>query len=120
MGLKIKKSYIAVIGIVIAVLIIFFTVKNLTGSSVSEVEINSENLRIAEISLPGMFCGGCAWSSENAFKGMNGVVDANVSIDTKSGIVIYDSSIISKEELVQDGLIQSYDGEIVSDNVHNG
>lgn len=77
--------------------------------------ISSEDLRIAEIALPGMFCQSCAQSSETAFESMPGVVDANIDIVTKKGNVIYDSSAISKEQLVEEGLIQAYDGSVIND-----
>ena len=77
--------------------------------------IDNENLRVAEIDLPGMFCQSCAQNSETTLRNMPGVVDANVDIRTKKGRVIYDPSAISKEQLVQEGLIQAYDGKITRD-----
>ena len=72
-------------------------------------------VRVAEIDLPGMFCAGCAQSSESVFEGMVGVVDARVDIQAKRGVVVYDPSVISKDQLVQDGLIAAYGGKILSD-----
>ena len=74
-----------------------------------------QSLRVAEIELPGLYCAGCSESSEYTFKGMNGVVDAKVDLSTKKGTVIYDSNVISKEQLVDHGLIQMYDGQIGND-----
>lgn len=72
-------------------------------------------LRLAEISLEGMFCPACAPGAEWAFKNMEGVKKAEVSFATKKGKVIYDSKIITKEELIQNSLIQAYQGKILSD-----
>ena len=82
-------------------------------------EANAENLRVAVIELPGMFCPACAKSSVSAFKRMGGVVDAKVDIKSKSGTVIYNASIISKEQLVNNGVIQAYDGRILSDREYS-
>ncbi len=79
----------------------------------------SESVRIAEISLPGMFCRACAGNAEIAFRGMDGVIDATVDIETKKGMVIYESVVISKEQLIQNPVIQAYDGKILSDREYN-
>jgi copper chaperone CopZ len=80
---------------------------------------SGESLRIAELDLPGMACPYCALNAENAFKGMEGVVDARVDIRTKKGTVVYDSGIVSKEELIQNAWIRAYDGKILSDRPYD-
>lgn len=110
------KTTMGITGILVFVLVVAGCTTNTATSNQVSTPADNENLRIAEIALPGMFCASCAQSSENAFKNMPGVVDASVDIKTKKGEVIYDSSVISKEQLVQEGLIQAYDGKILSDN----
>ena len=77
------------------------------------------NLRQATVELPGMFCAACAWSSENTIKGIPGVVDANIDIGVKKGTVIYDPSIVTKEQLVEPGLIKAYEGKVIDDQPYN-
>ena len=79
--------------------------------------IDNENLRVCEIGLPKLSCNACASNSEVVLENLNGVVNANVDFDNKKGVVIYDPSIISKEELLLDSVIQYYGGIILSDSV---
>ena len=46
---------------------------------------------------------------------MVGVIDAQVDIKTKKGVIVYDFNKITKEELVADGLIRAYRGSIITD-----
>jgi len=81
----------------------------------SSKSIVGDNLRVAEVELPGMFCASCAKSSKSAFEGIDGVVQATIDFKTKKGTVIYDPSVVSKEQLLQDGLLQAYDCKIIND-----
>ena len=101
----------------IVALLLVFTLMGCTPVPQQNIgtTINGDNLRVAEIDLPGMFCAACAQSSKTTFEGMPGVVQASVDIKTKKGKVIYDPDLVSKEQLVQDGLIQAYDGKILND-----
>ena len=66
------------------------------------------------LALPGLFCSGCAYSSQNALKGIPGVIDAEISLDDKSGKVVYDPNLVTPKEIVSNGIIQGYGGEIVN------
>jgi copper chaperone CopZ len=81
-------------------------------TSISEV---GEGARVAEIALPGMFCPACARNAETAFRGMNGVIEAEVDIKTKEGRVVYESATTSAEKIIQNPVIQSYDGNVLTD-----
>jgi len=121
-NLEIKKKNM-IIGIILLVVIIsavFFVFSSGKSSTTGNViNIDNKNLRVAEISLPGMFCKACEYSSKSTFESIPGVVSADVSVETKKGIVVYDSSIITKEKLIEAPLIQSYDGIIVDDENYN-
>ncbi|MFQ6066612.1 MAG: cation transporter [bacterium] len=122
--MKSIRTYLGILalGILVIVLIILvpgYIGQNPTTNTISPRATDSESLRVAEIELPGMFCPSCAWSAESAFKGMDGVVDAKVDFGTKKGTVIYESSTITKEELIQDGLIQAYDGKVLNDQKYS-
>jgi copper chaperone CopZ len=111
------KTYVMIVLIVVAVGAGLFWVKSsfLSSQSGSIVSGNGQELRVATVELPGLFCASCAWSSENTIKGIPGVVDANVDIKVKKGTVLYDPNIVSSEQLVEPELIQSYEGKIVND-----
>lgn len=79
-----------------------------TSGELIEVE-GSETLNLK---LPGLFCQGCAYSAENALKGIEGVVDANVDFGTKSGVVVYNPSTVSQEAILSNRVIQAYGGYV--------
>ncbi|MCH7850363.1 MAG: heavy-metal-associated domain-containing protein [Nanoarchaeota archaeon] len=85
----------------------------LVSDTIDTSQYNNGSYAKINLALPGLFCGGCAYSSENALKGTLGVMDARVDFDSKSGVVVYDPSIVTPEELVSNSLIQAYDGEII-------
>jgi len=93
--------------------------KQTENTVINQLSIN-QDLRIAEIDLPGMFCFSCAYSAKRTFKGMDGVIEATVDSDTKKGKVIYDAKIIRKEELIERRLIQAYEGKIINDQQYEG
>ncbi len=91
------------------------TAQNNTLDDQSSISELSQSTRITEIALPGMFCQACARNAKIAFQGINGVIEATVDIETKKGMVIYESAAISKEYIIQNPVIQAYDGKILSD-----
>ena len=110
------KTYVMIALIVVAVGAGLFWIKSsFSAPNGTAVSNSGQELRVATVELPGMFCAACAWSAGNTIKEIPGVVDANVDISVKSGTVIYDPKIVSKEQLVEPGLIQSYEGKVVND-----
>lgn len=57
-------------------------------------------IEIAEFSITGMHCAGCAAGIEATIKSMNGVKTASVNFGTSKGIFTFDSSKITKEDIV--------------------
>ena len=82
------------------------------------VVINSESLRVTKLDLPGMYCQSCVLSVEEQLRRLNGVVDVNMDFEVKKGYVIYDKTLISAEEFVKNAFIQSYNGQIIGDQVY--
>ncbi len=77
--------------------------------------IRGENLRVAEIALPGMFCGSCVYTAKYGFEQAAGVVWVEVNLREKRGTVIYDPAVTSKDKLVQNVYIQAFGGKILKD-----
>jgi len=50
------------------------------------------------LKVSGMTCGGCVRSVTNALRGINGVSDASVSLDTGKVVVHYDELLTSADE----------------------
>ena len=118
-GLKketlIKSGALAVgIFLLVSYLIVPLVSGLLIGGTIDTSQYVDGDYVTVNLALPGLFCSGCAYSSQNALKGIPGVVDAKVSFDDKSGTVIYDPNLVTSEEIVSNDLIQAYGGEIVN------
>lgn len=53
------------------------------------------------LKVEGMTCGGCAISARIVIQRLDGVVKADVNYDTKVAVVIFDSTIVSPERMIQ-------------------
>lgn len=117
--MNLTKHYLVIVWIFLLLFVSGCESQNNAPDTQSRITATSENMRITEISLPGMFCPFCVRSAENAFRGMDGVLDAKVDSETKKGVVVYESVVISKEQLIQNSVIQAYDGKILNDREYN-
>lgn len=90
------------------------------GSNSQTANISKENLRKLTLNIDGMFCVGCSRSIESAVSSMAGVPKADVKLREDSGQVIYDSSKVSKKEIVNHSIFSTYPAEIVSDKKFKG
>ena len=116
---KLKKDVIVksgVLGLIVFFLSSFAIVPFVSGLIFnSDIDISQSapaGTKTLNLELPGLFCQGCAYSAQNALKGIDGVVDAKVSFDSKSGVVVYDPNKVTPEELVEIDLIKAYSGKI--------
>ena len=114
------KTYLIVVILVVVVLAGIVWAKGAFFSSPNGAVVAGKgDLRLATVELPGLFCAACAFSSEDTLKKLPGVVDANVDIGVKKGTILYDPSIIAKEQLVEPGLIKAYEGKVIDDQPYN-
>jgi len=116
---KLKKDVIiksGVIGLVVFLLTSLVIVPFVSGiifnKEVDVAKYIEQGFETVDLELPGLFCEGCAYSAQNALKGIDGVADAKVNYDSKSGIVVYDPNKVNPEELVEIDLIKAYSGTI--------
>ena len=117
--MKKTKHHLVIVWIFMFVFVLGCTSQNEASDTHVNIPATSENIRTAEIALPGMFCQACARNAKIAFQGIDGVIDSTVDIESKKGMVIYESMVISKEQLIQNPVIQAYDGKILSDREYN-
>lgn len=78
-----------------------------------------DSARVLTLSIPGMVCAGCAASVEGYVKAMPGVLEASVTLATKSGTFLYDPSKITKGEIVKNTIFDIYTPVIVSDEPYD-
>jgi copper chaperone CopZ len=116
--MELIKPQLAIVWIFLVIFLYGCTSQNNEPAAQSNIPATSENKRIAEIALPGMFCPACAQNAVKAFRGMDGVFDATVDIETKKGVVVYESMVTSTEQLIKNPVIQAYDGKILSDQTY--
>jgi periplasmic mercuric ion binding protein len=53
------------------------------------------------LDVPTMNCATCPFTVNRALKNVDGVIDANASLETKSAIVTFDDEKVSAERLVE-------------------
>ncbi len=117
--MKMTKHHLVILWIFMLFFVSGCTSQNEASDTHVKIQATSEIIRIAKIALPGMFCQACAQNAKIAFQGMDGVIDATVDIETKKGMVIYESVTISKEQIIKNPVIQAYDGNILSDRKYS-
>lgn len=108
-----KSGVLAVITfLVISYLAVPFVSGLLFSTNANFSQTNSEGLATLSLKVPNMFCQGCAYSVGSALKGIPGVVDAKVDLDTKIAVVSYDPSVVSPETILSNDVIQAYGGYV--------
>jgi len=111
-------SSIIVVAVLISGAILFFGRSTITNKQLSAA---SPHLRTLELSIPGMFCGGCTASVEGYVSSMPGVKRVHARlIPTKSATVIYDPNIITKEKIIKNKVFDIYKVSIISDKLFSG
>lgn len=115
MSLKINKDILVPLFIILGAIALGSVALGIDFSGRTASINRQQNLRVLETSIPGMVCSGCAASIESYVKSMPGVVNASVSLTTKSGIFVYNPSQVTKEEIVRNTIFDIYPPTIVSD-----
>lgn len=81
---------------------------------------NAQNARLLSFKAPGMFCLGCSASMEGYLSVVEGVQSVSASLATKLVDVIYDPSIVDKDTILANEILDSYGKEFLSDEVYTG
>lgn len=81
---------------------------------------NNQEMRLLSFKAPGMFCLGCSASMEGYLGAVEGVQSVNASLATKLIDVIYDPSIVDKNTILANEILDSYGRELISDEIFTG
>lgn len=81
---------------------------------------NGQNLRLLSFKVPGMFCIGCSASVEGYLSAIEGVRSANASLATKKVEVIYDDSVVDKDTILGNEILDAYGKKFLSDVSYTG
>lgn len=81
-------------------------------------EISSGNFHQLTLSIRGMTCPFCPQNIENSLIQLDGVIKVEVSLEQKGGMVIYDSTKLSKEDIITSEIFSGvYKAKILEDKV---
>jgi len=82
----------------------------------SQQEIESGNFRRLEIKISGMSCPYCAKGISEALMSEDGIVSTDITLEKRGGSVTYDSTKISKEEILNSPVFEGvYKATLVDD-----
>ena len=88
-----------------------------TGTTVTD---NTQNLRLLSFKAPGMFCLGCSASMEGYLGAVEGVQSVSASLATKQVDVIYDPSVVTKDIILSNEILDAWGKEFLSDETFTG
>ena len=77
------------------------------------VSAKPDSLKQLRLKIDGMTCEGCAVAIGSTLKNVRGVIDAKVSYDNGTAIIIYNPSVINPQQIV-DSVPKPYLAKIVS------
>lgn len=117
--IRADKNILVPILIIVAAIALGSAALSIDFSGRSTSVDSQQSLRALKVSIPGMVCSGCAASIESYVKAMPGVINASVSLTTKSGIFVYDPSQVTKEEIVKNTIFDIYPPTIVDDEPYD-
>lgn len=81
-------------------------------------EIATGNFHELKLAISGMVCPYCAKGISDALLPMKGIIKTDITLDKRGGTVIYDSTKITKEEIINSDIFEGvYKAKIISDNV---
>lgn len=119
MKIRIDKNILVPVLIIVGAIALGSAILSKDFSGQTPTVNSQQSLRALKVSIPGMVCSGCAASIESYVKAMPGVVNASVSLPSKSGIFVYDPSQVAKEEIVKNTIFDIYPPTIVSDEPYD-
>ncbi|TQS37086.1 hypothetical protein Golomagni_02453 [Golovinomyces magnicellulatus] len=91
-----------------------FDVKVVESVVSSIPKISDYGTSSTTVAIEGMTCGACTSAIENGFKGLDGLIQLNISLLAGRAVIIHDSSKLSSDKIV--GIIEDrgFDAEILS------
>ncbi len=105
-------SFFIVFGIINFLVLPYATAKINPKNDVSTETGNS--LKQLKLKIDGMTCEGCAVAIESALEKVDGIIDADVSYDNGTAVIIYNPSVINPQQII-DSVPEPYLAKIISD-----
>jgi len=82
----------------------------------SQEEISSGKFREVELAISGMTCPYCSKGVSTSLLQLDGIIKTNITLEKRGGTVIYDSSKLTKEEIVNSNIFEGlYKAKIIDD-----
>lgn len=114
-----KNTFLPLAIIVIAVAAGWLLLAGNNTNSTAQVTAETKTLRKVDLEIQNMFCIGCRSSVVNSVMALPGVVQADADVRTRSGWIIYDPNITTKEELIAASIFQAYPVRVVGDHEYS-
>jgi len=82
----------------------------------SQEEISSGNFREVELAISGMFCPYCSSGVSSSLLQLDGIIKTNITLEKRGGTVVYDSTKLNKNDIVNSGIFDGvYKAKIIDD-----
>ncbi|KAL3423492.1 heavy metal translocating P-type ATPase [Phlyctema vagabunda] len=78
---------------------------------------SKEKIATTTVAIEGMTCGACTSAVEGGFKGLDGVIQFNISLLAERAIIIHDPAKLSSEKIAEIIEDRGFDAQIVSTNL---
>ncbi|MBS1263565.1 MAG: hypothetical protein MAG715_00748 [Methanonatronarchaeales archaeon] len=76
------------------------------NDSGGDAGLSGEDLRVATLDVEGMVCDGCRLTVKNYLESMDGTGEVTVSLPKKQVTVVYDSTRLSAQDIVESDVFQ--------------
>jgi copper chaperone CopZ len=112
-------SLILIVAAIFSAALIFTHALSIPASANQITFDATKDARVLKVSLPGIKCVGCAGSIQGYVKSMPGVEYSSVSVESKTGVFVYDSQKITKEIILKNTIFDIYAPIVVSDESYD-
>ena len=82
----------------------------------AQVSAESGDARTLVASIEGMTCGSCVARIKSAVSALLGIASVDVSLQTDSGTIVYDPSVVTKQEIIDRITATGYPSAELSDS----
>ncbi|OJJ97863.1 hypothetical protein ASPACDRAFT_79996 [Aspergillus aculeatus ATCC 16872] len=90
-----------------------------SSQSLQDLTGSTSSLMVTTVSIDGMTCGACTASIQNAFSGVDGLVQFNISLLAERAILVHDPSVLPVQKILNTIDDAGFDTALVSSEAQN-
>lgn len=97
-----SKSFLGIVTVAVGLLVVFpyYSHIFIQGNTPNVVYVSDAEVERVTLDIEGMTCTGCEASVKHAVQNVDGVLETNVSYDTRSATIAFDKTKTNREVLV--------------------